>query len=145
MPTNEIIIRKLGKLKGVLLTSGLQKENQPLYQVINQLIDAIIDVSNATIESVDDIDVDIPDITSITAAQILTCGDETTTFPNSRELLAGTNITFDDSIANERTISSSGGGGGSDVYDAPLSDGDLAAAELIFADGECVIIQVPNP
>jgi hypothetical protein len=30
-----------------------------------------------------------------------------------------------------------------DHYDAPLSDGDLVAAELIYAAGECIIVQVP--
>jgi len=29
------------------------------------------------------------------------------------------------------------------VYDAPLTNGDLVAAELIFAGGACVIVQVP--
>lgn len=28
-------------------------------------------------------------------------------------------------------------------YDSPLSDGDLLVADLIFADGECIIVQVP--
>jgi len=36
-----------------------------------------------------------------------------------------------------------GGGGGSTHYDAPLTDGDPVAADLIFAAGECVIVQVP--
>jgi len=30
------------------------------------------------------------------------------------------------------------------TYDAPLSDGDLAAADLIFADGNVIIVQVPT-
>lgn len=28
-------------------------------------------------------------------------------------------------------------------YDSPLSDGDLIAADLIYAAGECIIVQVP--
>jgi hypothetical protein len=35
---------------------------------------------------------------------ILTHSDESASLPNSRRLLAGTNVTFDDSVANERTI-----------------------------------------
>jgi hypothetical protein len=35
------------------------------------------------------------------------------------------------------------GGDEPTVYDCPLSDGDLIEAELIFADGECIIVQVP--
>lgn len=34
----------------------------------------------------------------------LTHSDETASLPNSRQLLAGTNVTFDDSVAGERTI-----------------------------------------
>jgi len=35
------IIPQLDRLKSQLLTSGLQQKNQPLFQVINQLIDAV--------------------------------------------------------------------------------------------------------
>ncbi len=37
---------------------------------------------------------------------VLTVANETATFPNSRQVLAGTNITFNDTVPNERTISS---------------------------------------
>jgi hypothetical protein len=42
----------------------------------------------------------------------LTDADETGDLPNSRRLLAGTGITFDDATPGERTIEASGGGGG---------------------------------
>ncbi len=48
-------------------------------------------------------------------ATYLTETDETADLPNSRQLLAGTNVTFDDSVAGQRTVSASGGsssGGG---------------------------------
>lgn len=38
-------------------------------------------------------------------ATYLTADDETVGLPNSLQLLAGTNITFDDSVPNQRTIS----------------------------------------
>jgi hypothetical protein len=62
-----------------------------------------------------------------------------------RVLTAGTGITITDGGPGSTvTISATGGGGGgSDHYDCPLSDGDLTAAELIFASGACVIVQVP--
>jgi len=42
------------------------------------------------------------------------------------------------------TLSASGGGGGGAThYDAPLTDGDLVEANLIFALGDCIIVQVP--
>ncbi len=61
-----------------------------------------------------------------------------------RVLTAGTGITITDGGPGSTvTIAATGGGGGSDHYDCPLSDGDLTAAEIIFASGECVIVQVP--
>ena len=141
MATNEVIIQKLGKLKSVLLTSGLQKENQPLYQVINQLIDALIGVANATITAIDDSSGSSADLTAIEAAQLLTSGDETTTFPNSRELLAGTNVSFDDSVANERTINVADAAVGVE-WDV-LTNGDAASPEIIFADGEVIMVHIP--
>ncbi len=184
MATNEQIIQRLGKLKSTLLTSGLQQTNQPLFQVINQLIQAIIDSNLGVIEVVGgsggggladqtfvtttDQLASLPNSSQLIAgdnlsfdtsifgqlrldvlldfiinATFLTASDESADFPNSRELLAGTGVTFDDSIANERTLNVTVPG--SNVYDAPLSDGDLIAAELIFADGECIIVQVPIP
>ena len=50
--------------------------------------------------------------TDILSAPVLTSAPATSTFPNSRELKAGTNVTFDDSVAGERTINASGTGGG---------------------------------
>lgn len=46
---------------------------------------------------------------------LLTDDDETAVFPNSRMLLAGTNITFDDSTPGARTVSASGGAGGGNI------------------------------
>lgn len=183
MATTEEIIKRLGKLKSTLLTSGLSQQNQPLFQVINQLIDAVISsnvgiievtgggsggggLANQTYVTTSDQLATLPNSSQLIAgdhvsfdtsvfgqlridilldfvlnAAFLTSEDESGDFPNSRQLLAGSNITFDDSVANQRTISSTG----SDTYDSPLSDGDLVAAELIFANGECIIVQVPNP
>lgn len=55
-------------------------------------------------------------ITALAALSYLTDADETGDLPNSRRLLAGTNITFDDTTPGERTVNASGGGGGSQVY-----------------------------
>lgn len=49
-----------------------------------------------------------PNIDLALAAVVLTDGDETASFPNSRELLAGSGINFDDTVANQRTINSGG-------------------------------------
>jgi hypothetical protein len=41
-------------------------------------------------------------------ATYLTATDESSILPNSRQLLAGTGITFNDTVANKRTISATG-------------------------------------
>lgn len=50
------------------------------------------------------------DLAELLAATLLTENDETATYPSSRRVLPGTNITFDDSVAGQRTINASGGG-----------------------------------
>jgi len=77
-------------------------------------------------------------------ATYITKANETADLSNSIQLLAGTNITFDDTVANQRTINSFGGSSVSNYYDSPLTDGDLIETELIFAAGECIIVQVPT-
>lgn len=98
-----INVETLFRLKSQLLTSGIQEKNQPLFQVINLLIDGVIQ-GLAQVN------------TSLTGsgsgggsggalnASYLTMINETTTLPNSRALVAGENITFDDSVAGQRTI-----------------------------------------
>lgn len=136
--SNEEIVRRLGKLQTTLLVSGLQQSNQPLYQVINQLIKAVIDSSSDTIATSGS-----GGGGGITANEtFLTVDDELATLPQSSQLIAGSNVTFDTSVFGQLRIDVDIDDG---TYDCPLSDGDLSAAELIFADGECVIVQVPNP
>jgi hypothetical protein len=80
----------ISRLKSQLLNSGLQSKNQALYQVINQLIDAVADNATTT-----------QSITGgsgggggsgISGATVITEDNETATFPNSRELRAGAGI-----------------------------------------------------
>lgn len=95
----EVLILRLNKLQSILLTSGLQQKDQPLYQVISQLIKAIID-SNLGVVA----------ITggggggSLSDQHYLTHQNDLVALPQSRQLLAGTNITFDDSVFGERTV-----------------------------------------
>jgi len=128
----------LDRLKSVLLNSGLQIQNNALYQVINQLIDWARQIQialNANISSVGGAVNDLSD------QNFLTWADESVDLPSSRQLLAGTGVTFDDTIAFQRTINA----GASAFYDAPLTDGNVDETDLIFANGECIIVQVPNP
>lgn len=129
----------LDRLRANLLTSGLQKKDQPLFQVINQLIQAFKDLK---------ILVDSGGLGGSSALALLgylTADDEIANLPNSKELVAGTNINFDDSVANKRIINVEDNETHFDGYWTPLTDGDLDETELIFAAGDAVMMWVPTP
>jgi Leucine-rich repeat (LRR) protein len=163
-----------------LITSLNNSRNQikdnPLYQTIFILLQRITTSRNNIVKQLEDIDELVNDLLSAT---YLTVDDESAQLVNSRKLLAGTNITFDDTTPHERTINSSGGGGittggntppfftyeefdtpqvieflgnfpivasssvAQDGYWAPLTDGDVDETDIIFADGEAVMVFVP--
>lgn len=138
----------LDRLQHVLLTSGLQTKDNALYQVIFQLIQATRAIQTIINSTINNSDADLAALEALVAAlqglTFLTGTDQTALLPNSRELLPGTNITFDDSVPNERTINASGSG--EDGVWTPLSDGDTVEPELIFNSfGECIMVFVPNP
>lgn len=94
----------IDRLKSQLVMSGIQQSNPALFQVINQLITAaqqIIGESNTTGTDTSGLQ---STIASMLAANYLMSTDESIAFPNSRELLAGANVSFDDSTPNERVI-----------------------------------------
>lgn len=130
----------LNRLQAQLLTSGLQQKDPPLYQVISQLIANAIRLQALTDALING---NTTDITALLNATYITSTDEAALLPNSRNLLAGTGVTFDDSTPNERTINVSATEDGVWV---PLSDGDTVEADLIFDSfGQCVMVFVPNP
>lgn len=137
---------RFADLNGILAQS--RDTDSALYQTVQILIERLTQFQIVTLEGVADINDSvntIESIVNITADKnrtYLTTENETLKLPKSVQLLAGPGITFDDTIPNQRTISTGGSGG---YYDAPLSDGDLIAADLIYAAGECIIVQVPNP
>lgn len=116
----------------ILNTTNLQKSDNRLYQVLKNLIENLLKEEQTTtaIAAVISGGTGITQLTGdvtagpgtgsvvatvlALASQVLSSADITAFFPNSRELLAGTNITFDDTVPNERTISSTGGGSSSD-------------------------------
>lgn len=85
----------LDRLKAQLLTSGLQQRDQPLYQVINQLIGFLRD-------SINDIDGQLNPGGSggggvgsgLAGQSYVTAGNDFSTLPNSRQLIAGNGIGF---------------------------------------------------
>lgn len=92
------LLEIISRLRTQLVTSGLQKRDNPLFQVINQLIGLLQDVGNKAETDLNNV------TTTLVDADYITWSDESTLLPNSRELLPGDNVTFDDSVANERTI-----------------------------------------
>lgn len=110
----------LNRLFSALLNTGLQTKDNPLYQVIYLLIQALKQLQ------------DIIFGTNITGGLInqsyLTVNNDTAVLPNSRQLLPGTNITFDDTIPGKRTINSTTG---SEVFiSAQLSTILVRSAEV---------------
>lgn len=88
----------LDKLRGQLLISGIQQTNQPLWQVINSLITYLKSLSNQTDAAASG------GGGSGSTEPYLTHQNAIATLPQSRNLLAGTNVTFDDSVFGERTV-----------------------------------------
>lgn len=100
-------------LSGLLITlqqSKIIQSNPALFQTINELIKRVDTTQNDILNQISGLNVSITNITALLTETFLTATDETATLVNSRQLLAGTNITFDDSVAGERTVNASGGG-----------------------------------
>lgn len=123
------------RLYSALLNTGLQSKDNPLYQVIRELIGLVINLKSDNTAGRPP-----SSASALKNLSFITIDNETGTLPNSRQLMAGTNIIFDDSISGKRTINASGGSNG---YWAPLTDGDLDETDLIFANGECIMVHVP--
>lgn len=125
----------LNRLLSILNTSGIQNENSALYQVIKQLINAIKQLQGIIVANVDSTNLDITALAE--RDEPFLSHDVPSNLTNYRRLLAGLNITFDDTVANERTINGASAGSQWDV----LTDGDLIETELIFADGEVIMLE----
>ena len=84
-------------------------------------------------------------LTDLTDVTVLTENDETTIFANSRQLLAGTNVTFDDTTPGERTIDVTGVGTGDVVGTPPSTDNGIVrydgATGLLIQDTSGPILE----
>lgn len=100
MATTEQIIKRLSKLQSTLLTSGLSQTNQPLFQVINQLIQAVIDSAAGVVEINDN----GGGSGTISDKTYLTVGNELASLPQSSQLVAGDNVSFDTSTFGQLVI-----------------------------------------
>lgn len=125
---------KLDRLKAQLMTSGLQQKDNALFQVISELIDAlrqfVIEVIGTATQNGGG-----GAIGNLSDKTYLTDIDESSDLPNSRQLLAGSFIEFDDTTLNQRTIN------GSEW--SVLTNGHHVFPELIFVDGDVVMTHTP--
>ena len=119
-----------------LVQSRSQLQNNSLFQTLYLLIKRIILMQTAFINVINDA---VGDLSVIFAARFLTSADETLRFPNSRQLIAGFGIAFDDTVAGRRTISTNI----TDGYWTPLTDGDVDETDIIYANGEAIAVFVP--
>lgn len=128
---------QLDRLQAQLLVSGLQQTNPALYQVIWQLIKSTKDTLTALSELATGSGGVLSDAT------FLTYDSEIPSLPSSKELIAGTAVSFDDSVFGQRIINVEAVEDGVWV---PLSDGNPDEADLVFNSfGECIMVFVPNP
>ncbi len=122
-------------LKSVLQSTGLQQRDNGLFQVINQLIGLL-----SQLQSTNNADIASAAASGASPSlDYLTWTDESIGLVNSRQLMAGTGVTFDDTVAHKRTINVPS----TAYYYAPLTDGDLVETDLIFASGDCIMVQIP--
>lgn len=94
------LIPRLEKLISTLQQTGLQQTNQPLYQVIYNLIKAVIQALDFTQAEISG----GGGGGGLANQPYLTHQNAIVALPQSRQLLAGDNVTFDDSVFGQRTV-----------------------------------------
>lgn len=99
MATNQTIAERLDRLQSILLTSGLQQKDQPLYQVISQLIGAVRDSNKAVVAAVGP-----PGGGPISDKTYVTTTNELASLPSSSQIIAGDHVSFDTSIFGQLRI-----------------------------------------
>lgn len=122
-----------------------KKTENPLYQTIQILIERLMQFQGITVEDLGDINASINNVLSIVnnladkTRTYLTTGDETLNLPNSVQLLAGTNVTFNDTVPNKRTINVSVP---SSVIDhVPMTLGGEPLEFMSDGDGSSILIE----
>jgi hypothetical protein len=128
-------------LFGLLASSKTQQSNNALYETIFLLIRSTEQARDALVVNDNDSGNTLSQLLGVT---YLTVDDETALLINSRRLLAGTNVTFNDAIAGQRTINVSASAIAGKGYWTPLTDGDPDETDLIFANGEAIAVFVPT-
>jgi hypothetical protein len=132
------------KLKSAFVGARDQIKNYLLYQTITQLLDA-----NQKMKNIfkGDIEGNTAAIADISDSTFLTSTDESDALTNSRNLLAGIGIAFDDTVDNERTISATSSGVSELGYWTPLIESfNPGDSELVLTDANAPIaVWTPTP
>ncbi len=124
---------KLDRLRTQLVTSGLQRKDNPLFQVINQLIGYLRDIGALNAETITIVE------SSLKNATYVTVTNELATLPNSRVITAGSGIVLDISNPGQIIISAPG----ATTQWSVLTNGDVDNPELIFAGGDVIMTHIP--
>lgn len=126
----------LDKLITILNQTRLQTSNNPLYQVLLSLIQTAQKFQRQSTIVAGGNSAEIAVLKSRT---YLTAVSEVASLPNSRQLLAGTNVAFDDTTPGQRTVNVTGGSG---IDYVVLSNGDPTGPTPVD-DGNGGFIYIP--
>lgn len=118
----------LDRLLSQLNTSGLQKKDNNVYQVILQLIKAVRDFQVTVLGN------SSGGGGIVGAGPFLTWTPDLGSLPNSRNLNAGLGVNFDDTVFGIRTVNAPG------REWSVLTNGDINYPELIFAGGDVIMV-----
>lgn len=106
--------------RNYLVQSNVKTKDPALFQSIDNLIRWLQNYQQSVQITINSSGADISGlvaiITQLLTGTFLTSTDQTSFLANSRELIAGSGITFDDSTPGERTIEASGSAGDTATY-----------------------------
>jgi hypothetical protein len=134
-----------------LLNVGLQNRDNPHYQFLREVIDALVALTKAS-----GVPGSIGSGSGLASPTYITFANELVLLPNSKQATAGDNVQLDGiTIPSQLKISSSDWdvltdgdleAGKESKWDV-LTDGDLINPEFIFAGGEVIMLEtrVPAP
>lgn len=142
-------LQNFSDLLNSLNNSKLSQSNNALWQTIYGLITRMQGVKDTTVIKLKEVADQIFDIGNtifnITAnlkdATFWTKNNETLNFPSSLEVIAGTGITLDYSVANQVTVNSTGGGSGV----LPMVNGDEPPQLMSNGAGDLIVISYDLP
>lgn len=118
-----------------LQNTGLAVKDNPLFQLIRELIKAVSSITG----SVGTVTIGSGSSGALVNQSYVTINNDTGILPQSRQLVAGTDISLDISIPGQMSINFTGIGPEWSV----LTDGDVVNPELIFAGGDVVMTHIP--